>query len=94
MSDAMIRVPVEVRDRFAAVAASRNISVRALMQGVAERMLTAEERQERADRCRAYLAEHLGVEVTDEDSAAMGRKVREFFDQRQAALKSGKDAAA
>jgi hypothetical protein len=94
MSDAMIRVPVEVRDRFAAVAASRNISVRALMQGVAERMLTAEERQERADRCRAYLAEGFGVEVTDEDSAAMGRKVREFFDQRQAALKSGKDAAA
>lgn len=90
----MIRVPAEVRDRLAVVAASRNISVRALMQEVTERMLTAEERQERADRCRDYFAEHFGVEVTDEDSTAMGRKVREFFDQRQAALKFGKDTAA
>ncbi|TGA84068.1 hypothetical protein E2651_42785 [Streptomyces sp. MZ04] len=94
MSEVMIRVPADVRDRLAVVAASRNMSVRALMQEVAERMLTAEERQERAERCRAYLAEHFGAEVTDEESAAVGRKVRDFFDGRQAGPKSGKGTAA
>lgn len=70
------------------------MSVRALMQEVSERMLTVEERLERAERCRGYLAEHFGVEVDDEESAAMGRKVRDFFDERQAGLKPEKGAAA
>lgn len=90
----MIRVPADVRDRLAVVAASRNMSVRALMQEVSERMLTAEEREERAERARAYLAEHFGAEVSDEESAAMGRKVRDFFDGRQAGVKPGEGAAA
>ncbi|WKU47111.1 hypothetical protein Q3V23_25315 [Streptomyces sp. VNUA116] len=83
MSDAMIRVPAEVRDRLAVIAESRGTSIRHLVQEFAESTLTAEERRERAEAARTYLAEHFGVEVTDEESATMGRKVREAFTRQQ-----------
>ncbi|MGW8060812.1 hypothetical protein ACVV2G_00695 [Streptomyces ziwulingensis] len=83
MSDAMIRVPAEVRDRLAVIAEARGTSIRSLVQEFAESTLTEEERQERAERARAYLAEHFGVEVDDEESAAMGRRLREAFAQQQ-----------
>ncbi|MFE5819521.1 hypothetical protein [Streptomyces sp. NPDC056479] len=82
MSDAMIRVPSEVRDRLAVIAESRGTSIRSLVQEFAEATLTEEERRERAERTHAYLAEHFGIEVTDEESAAMGRKLREAFTHR------------
>ncbi|UUU31638.1 hypothetical protein OG250_17145 [Streptomyces sp. NBC_00487] len=83
MSDAMIRVPSEVRDRLAVIAESRNTSIRSLVQEFAESTLTEEERRERAERTREYLAEHFGVEVTDEESAAMGRRLRDAFARGQ-----------
>lgn len=79
MSDAMIRVPSEVRDRLAVLAESRGTSIRSLVQEFAESTLTDEERAERAERTRAYLAEHFGVEVSDEESTAMGRRLRAAF---------------
>jgi predicted DNA-binding protein len=79
MSDAMIRVPAEVRDRLAVIAESRGTSIRSLVQEFAESTLTDEERRERAERTRVYLGEHFGVEVSDEESAAMGRRLREAF---------------
>ncbi|MFJ8634695.1 hypothetical protein [Streptomyces sp. NPDC093568] len=82
MSDAMIRVPSEVRDRLAVIAESRGTSIRSLVQEFADTTLTDEERRERAERTRSYLAEHFGVEVTDEESAAMGRKLRGAFADR------------
>ncbi|MGA5874001.1 hypothetical protein [Streptomyces cinereoruber] len=83
MSDAMIRVPAEVRDRLAVIAESRGVSIRSLVQEFAESTLTEEERRERAERTREYLAEQFGVEVSDEESAAMGARLREAFGGRQ-----------
>jgi hypothetical protein len=85
MADAMIRVPAEVRDRLAVIAESRGTSIRSLMQEFAESTLTDEERQERAERARRYLAEHFGVEVSDEESGAMGQRLRETFGRQQGA---------
>jgi len=51
--------------------------VRSLVQEFAETTLTDEERRERAERTQACLAEHFGVEVTDEESAATGCKPRD-----------------
>ncbi|AXE26602.1 hypothetical protein C0216_26995 [Streptomyces globosus] len=79
MSDAMIRVSAEVRDRLAVIAESRGTSIRALVQEFAESTLTPEERRERAERAREYMAEHFGVRVTDEESAEMGRRIRQAF---------------
>ncbi|MFF3763017.1 hypothetical protein ACFYYR_02850 [Streptomyces sp. NPDC001922] len=83
MSDAMIRVPSEVRDRLAVIAESRGTSIRSLVQEFADSTLTDEERRERAERTRAYLAEHFGVDVSDEESAAMGRTLRDAFAGQQ-----------
>ncbi|WP_437054221.1 hypothetical protein [Streptomyces sp. enrichment culture] len=83
MRDVMIRVPAEVRDRLAVIAEARGTSIRSLVQEFAESMLTDEERRERAERTRAYLAANFGVEVGDEESAAMGRKLREAFARQQ-----------
>ncbi|MEV6702795.1 hypothetical protein AB0M68_37650 [Streptomyces sp. NPDC051453] len=83
MSDAMIRVPAEVRDRLAVIAESRGTSIRTLVQEFAESTLTDEERRERAERTRAYLAENFGVDVSDEESAAMGARLRESFSRQQ-----------
>lgn len=79
----MLRVPAEVRDRLAVIANARGVSIRTLVQEFAESTLTDEERRERAERSRAYMAEHFGVAVTDEESAAMGVKLREAFAQRR-----------
>ncbi|MFE6690412.1 hypothetical protein ACFVFQ_28580 [Streptomyces sp. NPDC057743] len=85
MSDAMIRVSAEVRNRLAVIAESRGTSIRALVQEFAEETLTEEERREQAERTRAYLAEHFGVEVSDDESAAMGARLREAFAQQSGA---------
>ncbi|MFG3310003.1 hypothetical protein [Streptomyces wuyuanensis] len=79
MADAMIRVSAEVRDRLAVLAESRGTSIGSLVKEFAESSLTEEERRERAEATRAYLAEHFATEVTDEESAAMGRRLREAF---------------
>ncbi|WP_399884468.1 hypothetical protein ACGH7X_11925 [Streptomyces sp. BBFR51] len=83
MSDAMIRVQAEVRDRLAVIAEARGTSIRSLVQEFAESTLTEEERRERAERARAYLADNFGVEVGDEESAVMGRRLREAFARQQ-----------
>lgn len=83
MSDAMIRVAAEVRDRLAVIAESRGTSIRSLMQEFAESTLTEDERRERAEQTRAYLAEHFGVEVSDEESADMGERLRAAFTHQQ-----------
>ncbi|MCP3821444.1 hypothetical protein NLX86_26125 [Streptomyces sp. A3M-1-3] len=76
MSDVMIRVPAEVRDRLAVLAEARGTSMRAVIEEFAQSTLTPEERRERAERARAYMAEHFGHYVTDEESAEMGHKMR------------------
>lgn len=81
----MIRVSAEVRDRLAVLAESRGTSIRSLVQEFAEATLTEEERRERAERTRAYLAEHFGVDVSDEESAAMGARLRAAFAGQQGA---------
>ncbi|MEV0260040.1 hypothetical protein AB0I49_01660 [Streptomyces sp. NPDC050617] len=77
MGDVMIRVPAEVRDRLAVLAEARGSSIRSIVQEFAETTLTPEERRERAERARAYMAEHFGHYVTDEEAADVRRKMNE-----------------
>ncbi|NED81019.1 hypothetical protein G3I76_13100, partial [Streptomyces sp. SID11233] len=57
-NDVMIRVPAAVRDRLAVLAESRGVSIRALVEEYVEADFTDEERRERAERAREYMAEH------------------------------------
>ncbi|MDT0318313.1 hypothetical protein [Streptomyces millisiae] len=85
MPDVMIRVPDHVRDRLAVLAEARGVSIRSLVQEFAESTLTLQEREDRAERARAYLAEHFGVHVTDEDSDLIQRKIEDAFANRSEA---------
>ncbi|TDC77460.1 hypothetical protein [Streptomyces hainanensis] len=85
MSDVMIRVPDHVRDRLALLAEARGVSIRSLVQEFAESTLTPKEREDRAERTHAYLAEHFGVHVTTEDSERMRRKIQDAFASRSEA---------
>ncbi|WP_316740269.1 hypothetical protein [Streptomyces sp. MK7] len=76
MPDALIPVPAEVRDQLVAVAGARGISLRALLQDMAQ-TLTSDEIRGRADRTRVLLAERFGHYVTDEESTEMRRRMRE-----------------
>ncbi|GGX69155.1 hypothetical protein GCM10010358_24450 [Streptomyces minutiscleroticus] len=59
------------RNRLAVLAESRGTAIRSLAQECAETTSTQEERRERAEWTRTYVAEHFGVEVTDEESAGV-----------------------
>ncbi|MBA2808754.1 hypothetical protein E0500_015445 [Streptomyces sp. KM273126] len=72
----MINVDSKTPDRLAGLAEARGTTMRALVEEFAESTLTPAEMKEHADRTAAYLAEHLGVTVTDESSAEILRGVR------------------
>jgi hypothetical protein len=74
----MIRVPAEVRDRLAAVAEARGISLRALMREIAAQPLNPEHIKERADRTRTLLAERFGHHVTDEESVLALSRIEHY----------------
>ncbi|TDC27578.1 hypothetical protein E1265_01415 [Streptomyces sp. 8K308] len=79
MPDVMIRVPDHVRDRLAVLAEARGTSIRSLVQEFAESTLTPQEREDRAEKARAYIAEHFGVHLTAEDDERMRRKIQDAF---------------
>ncbi|MEU5163078.1 hypothetical protein AB0G74_26205 [Streptomyces sp. NPDC020875] len=83
MSEAVIRVSAELYDRLVALAESRGTTVTALLSEFAASASADTERRRTAEAARAHLAECFGIEVTDEESAAMGRKLREAFDRQR-----------
>jgi len=58
----------DVRDRLASSPRRRGTSIRALVRSSREHA-PDDERRERAERTRAYLAEHFGVEVNGRGQA-------------------------
>lgn len=71
----MIRVPAHVRDRLAVLAEAQGTSIRSVIQDFAESTLTQEELNESAERARAYIATHFGVDVTPAHEEAIQRKM-------------------
>lgn len=85
MADVMIRVPDSVRDRLAVLAEARGTSIRALIQEFAESTLTPEERYQRAEKARDYIAKHFGVIVTDADEAKTQARIDVAFAEHDSA---------
>lgn len=70
MADANIRIPIEARDRLAALAEAEGLSLRAYLARLASKSLTPEERAERAAQTKAMLREWSGYNPTPEEEAA------------------------
>jgi hypothetical protein len=69
MADTTIKVPTEVRDRLAVLAASRSTTIGRLVADLAETTLTDEERAERVEATRRIVREQTGYSVTADDQA-------------------------
>ncbi|MEU6326251.1 hypothetical protein ABZ851_03005 [Streptomyces sp. NPDC047049] len=64
MSDVNVRVPVEAKDRLAAIAAAEGLSLRAYLTRLAETLPTPAERADRAERARTALKQWNGYAPT------------------------------
>ncbi|MFI8515327.1 hypothetical protein ACIGHB_29785 [Streptomyces sp. NPDC085460] len=75
MADANIRIPIEARDRLAAVAAGEGMSLRAYLSHLAETLLTSDERAQRAEQVQASLRGWSGYAPTDTAEAALDQEL-------------------
>jgi hypothetical protein len=77
MADTTIKVPTEVRDRLAVLAASRSTTIGRLVADLAETTLTDEERAERAEETRRIVREQTGYTVTADDQARVNALIEQ-----------------
>ncbi|MFI1740780.1 hypothetical protein [Streptomyces sioyaensis] len=80
MADARVRIPVEAKDRLAAIAAAEGLSLRAYLARLAESLPTPAERAERAEKARTVLGKWNGYAPT----AVEQQDVDAEFDRRLA----------
>jgi hypothetical protein len=75
--DTTIKIGAETRDKLAALAEARNMSIRALIEEFAATALTPAQLQERAERTDAFLASEFGHRVGEEDAGALRERMRQ-----------------
>jgi hypothetical protein len=85
MADANIRIPVDARDRLAAIAAGEGLSLRAYLARLAGDLLTPEERAEHAAQARRVLKEWNGYDPTPEEEKALDAEIYRRLGLRSAA---------
>ncbi|MFE6737171.1 hypothetical protein [Streptomyces tubercidicus] len=85
MSDAHVRIPVEAKDRLAAIAAAEGLSLRAYLARLAETLLTPAERAERAAAALAALKTWNGYAPT----SAQQQDLDNELDRRLARVTGG-----
>ncbi|MEU8484134.1 hypothetical protein [Streptomyces sp. NPDC048641] len=82
--DTTIKIGAETRDKLAALAEARNMSMRALIEEFVATALTPAQLQERAERTDAFLVSEFGHRVSEDDAGALRERMR----QAQAAHQS------
>jgi predicted transcriptional regulator len=70
MSDTTIKVPSEVRDRLAELAAERGTTIRDLVTRLAQETSTEQERRQRQDAAVQYVRDHLRPDFSTADVEA------------------------
>ncbi|MFG2197094.1 hypothetical protein [Streptomyces sp. NPDC048639] len=82
--DTSIKVSKTVRARLGVLADERGTTIRGLVEELAEATPTQDELKARGELARAYLRDHVGVDVTDDDVAA-GDRLLKAMEARTAA---------
>lgn len=75
--DTTIKIGAETRDKLAALAEARNMSMRALIEEFAATALTPAQLRERAERTDAFLAAEFGHRVSDDEAGALRERMRQ-----------------
>ncbi|RDG34986.1 hypothetical protein [Streptomyces corynorhini] len=76
-----IKVSKAARERLGRLAQENGTTIRGLVEELAAARLTRTELHERGERARAYLREHMGVELTDADEEP-GRRLLDAITAR------------
>jgi hypothetical protein len=76
VADVNIRIPADVRDRLAEIAAAEGLSLRAYLARLADTLLTPAERAARADQARAALKAWNGYDPTDAEAAELDAELK------------------
>ena len=76
-ADANIRIPQGAKERLAAVAASEGKSLRAYLTGLADSLLTRQERVEQAERARRVMKEWTGYVPDEGEQRRLNRELDE-----------------
>ncbi|WP_432094019.1 hypothetical protein [Streptomyces sp. bgisy100] len=71
--DTSIKVSKAARERLGLLATEQGTTIRGLVEELARTRPTQAELQARGEAARAYLRDHMSVEVTDDDLAAGDR---------------------
>ncbi|MBC3842387.1 hypothetical protein GXW82_25930 [Streptacidiphilus sp. 4-A2] len=79
-SDATIKVPEETRDRLAALAKERGMTIGGLVASLARQELTSEQLAERVREGRRILREQMGVTMADEEFDAMPNVLERVYE--------------
>ncbi|MGP4000853.1 hypothetical protein [Streptomyces sp. 8N706] len=74
--DTSIKVSKAARERLGILATERGTTIRGLVEELAGAQPTQAELEARGEAARAYLREHMSIEVTEEDLAAGDRLVQ------------------
>ncbi|CAM5597118.1 putative transcriptional regulator [Streptomyces ambofaciens] len=85
--DTTIKIGAETRDKLAALAEARNMSMRALIEEFAATALTPAQLRERAERTDAFLAAEFGHRVSDDEAGALRERMRQAQNAGQARVR-------
>ncbi|MGW3958045.1 hypothetical protein ACWEKM_45970 [Streptomyces sp. NPDC004752] len=85
--DTTIKIGAETRDKLAALAEARNMSMRALIEEFAATALTAAQLRERADRTDAFLASEFGHRIGEDEAGVLRERMRQAQAARHAQVR-------
>ncbi|MEU6709743.1 hypothetical protein [Streptomyces wuyuanensis] len=74
--DTTIKIDSVARDRLAALAKARGVTMRALIEDFAQSSLTPQELQYRAERTKAFLETEFGHQLSDDETSQLRTKMR------------------
>ncbi|MFE4057334.1 hypothetical protein ACFXP3_13740 [Streptomyces sp. NPDC059096] len=74
--DTSIKVSKAARERLGLLAREQGTTIRSLVEELAAERFTSAELRERGEKARAYLREHMGVELTEADEENGQRLLR------------------
>jgi hypothetical protein len=88
VSDASIRIPSDVCDRLAEIAATEGLPLRAYLARLADTLLTPAERHARAENARAVLRDWNGYDPTEAEQAHLDAELNRRLSPAVARLQS------
>ncbi|MEU2159104.1 hypothetical protein ABZ532_29545 [Streptomyces sp. NPDC019396] len=90
--DTTIKIDSMARDRLAALAKARGVTMRALIEEFAATSLTPQELRDRAERTKAFLETEFGHPLTEDETSQLRSKMRAAQAAHRERLRAGESS--